>query len=285
MASRHLVALGSLVFVLFAFATISSCNGAACSDGGEGCSCTSPFDCDKFPSGCYRSYCDGTCHFEPFPAGSACAMHKCTAESVPCAMGVCTAEFACVECVENSHCSAGHTCEPDNVCSRCDDGVKNGDETDIDCGGSCPLCPGTCNIDADCPGGYCWNGACARCDDGIQNGDETGVDCSRLFDGHCGRCAGVNCGGLNALCASNVCEGAVCCSTPCPLCYECKKDVGECVPIKYPYEDFFNAADPLNLCINEHVCDGKGRCGLYEGYSCSQNDECASGSCVNGKCL
>ena len=41
----------------------------------------------------------------------------------------------------------------------CDDGFQNGDETGVDCGGSCPNeCPPTC-------------------DDGIQNGDETGVDC------------------------------------------------------------------------------------------------------------
>ena len=39
----------------------------------------------------------------------------------------------------------------------CDDGIQNGDETGIDCGGSCA--------------------ACATCDDGILNGDETGVDC------------------------------------------------------------------------------------------------------------
>ncbi|WP_299276881.1 T9SS type A sorting domain-containing protein [uncultured Psychroserpens sp.] len=41
----------------------------------------------------------------------------------------------------------------------CDDGIQNGDETGVDCGGaSCPTCPETC-------------------DDGIQNQDETGVDC------------------------------------------------------------------------------------------------------------
>jgi len=42
----------------------------------------------------------------------------------------------------------------------CDDGIQNGDETGVDCGGSCEPCttPPTC-------------------DDGIQNGDETGVDC------------------------------------------------------------------------------------------------------------
>lgn len=39
----------------------------------------------------------------------------------------------------------------------CTDGIKNQDETDVDCGGVCPACP--------------------TCTDGVQNGDETGVDC------------------------------------------------------------------------------------------------------------
>ena len=41
--------------------------------------------------------------------------------------------------------------------ANCTDGIQNGDETGIDCGGSCA--------------------ACVSCTDGIQNGDETGVDC------------------------------------------------------------------------------------------------------------
>ena len=63
----------------------------------------------------------------------------------------------------------------------CDDGILNGDETGIDCGGSCAACAtcddGILNGDEtgiDC-GGSC--AACATCDDGILNGDETGVDC------------------------------------------------------------------------------------------------------------
>lgn len=65
----------------------------------------------------------------------------------------------------------------------CNDGVQNGDETGVDCGGSsCPACP-TCDdgvqngdeTDVDCGGSSC--PACPTCDDGVQNGDETGVDC------------------------------------------------------------------------------------------------------------
>ena len=40
----------------------------------------------------------------------------------------------------------------------CTDGIQNGNETGVDCGGP------------DCP-------ACPTCDDGVQNGNETGVDC------------------------------------------------------------------------------------------------------------
>jgi hypothetical protein len=77
----------------------------------------------------------------------------------------------------------------------CSDGVQNGDETGVDCGGSnCPACP-TCDdgvqngdeTDVDCGGSNC--PACPTCDDGIQNGDETGVDCG----GSCAPCGGGGC--------------------------------------------------------------------------------------------
>jgi hypothetical protein len=66
----------------------------------------------------------------------------------------------------------------------CSDGIQNGDETGVDCGGSCDACPscsdGIQNQDEtgiDCGGTIC--DACPvppTCSDGIQNGDETGVD-------------------------------------------------------------------------------------------------------------
>jgi hypothetical protein len=41
--------------------------------------------------------------------------------------------------------------------------VKNGSETDVDCGGSCPACPNgdTCNVNTDCQSGNCSQGTCA----------------------------------------------------------------------------------------------------------------------------
>ncbi|MEO0727097.1 MAG: zinc metalloprotease, partial [Bacteroidota bacterium] len=74
-------------------------------------------------------------------------------------------------------------CVSDATAPTCNDGIQNGDETGVDCGGSdCPACP-TCDdgiqngdeTGIDCGGSDC--PACPTCDDGIQNGDETGVDC------------------------------------------------------------------------------------------------------------
>ena len=65
----------------------------------------------------------------------------------------------------------------------CNDGILNGNETGVDCGGpDCDACP-TCDdgilngneTDVDCGGPDC--DACPTCNDGIQNGNETGVDC------------------------------------------------------------------------------------------------------------
>ncbi|MEL6867009.1 MAG: GEVED domain-containing protein, partial [Bacteroidota bacterium] len=67
----------------------------------------------------------------------------------------------------------------------CNDGVQNGNETGVDCGGpDCPACP-TCSdgvqngneTGVDCGGPDCPPCSGSTCSDGIQNGNETGVDC------------------------------------------------------------------------------------------------------------
>lgn len=49
-----------------------------------------------------------------------------------------------------------------NQIPTCSDGEKNGDETDIDCGGSCPPCDDgeSCKVDDDCQSGFCVQGTC-----------------------------------------------------------------------------------------------------------------------------
>jgi hypothetical protein len=71
------------------------------------------------------------------------------------------------------------------VCAKpsCGDFVQNGDETAVDCGGSCPACPTgpECTVGTDCASGVCNAEACApaRCDDGVKNGSESDVDCGK----------------------------------------------------------------------------------------------------------
>ena len=101
----------------------------------------------------------------------------------------------------------------------CDDGIQNGDETGVDCGGSCAPCA-TCDdgvqngdeTGVDC-GGSC--APCATCDDGVQNGDETGVDCG----GSCAPCATCDDGILNGD------ETGIDCGGSCPACISCNDGI------------------------------------------------------------
>ena len=107
--------------------------------------------------------------------------------------------------------------ETTNICvgggnpnPTCTDGIQNGSETGVDCGGpDCAACP-TCNdgiqngneTGIDCGGPDC--SACVSCNDGVQNGSETGVDCGGPDCAACPTCndgvqngseTGVDCGG------------------------------------------------------------------------------------------
>jgi len=278
---RRFAAVVSLALLVPVFAILPSCSSAACADGGEGCPCDEATPCGEAVD-CRGWLCDGTCHRIYNQAGSFCLMETCAGSDV--CLGVCDGAGTCIGCLQDADCGPGRTCEPGNVCSRCDDGIKNGDEKDVDCGGSCPLCPGTCNVDADCPGGYCWEGLCARCDDGIKNGNEFDVDCSMFHDGgHCPICYGPACMD-DAQCASGACELGTCCKTSCPVCYDCSQKTGECFPLGAGVSDTVVGGSPDVLCVDNYMCDGKGKCGLRPDEPCTQDAECAAGQCINGIC-
>ena len=80
-------------------------------------------------------------------------------------------------------CKAGR-CAPTaaSLNSSPTDGMKNGDETDVDCGGSrAPKCADgkSCVVAGDCTDGICTGSKCVAASptDGVKNGDETDVDC------------------------------------------------------------------------------------------------------------
>jgi hypothetical protein len=72
-------------------------------------------------------------------------------------------------------------CLPRAAAPRCDDRVKNGDESAVDCGGSCAPCAAglACTRDGECLSGTCSAGFCGAptCSDGRRDGFEIDVDC------------------------------------------------------------------------------------------------------------
>ena len=105
---------------------------------------------------------------------------------------------------------------PPRFTTNCQDGLLNGDETGVDCGGSaCVDCATICSdgiqngdeTGVDCGGTTCVD--CATlCSDGIQNGDETGVDCGGTS---CVSCALVCGDGLQNFDETGIdCGGSIC---------------------------------------------------------------------------
>jgi hypothetical protein len=102
----------------------------------------------------------------------------------------------CAPCFNPQTCNTGTDCV-DGVCSgkTCalpthSDGVKNDNETGVDCGClSCALCPDDfdCEVGDNCKSGICWGGKChaPACNDGRHNGEETGTDCGAACNTSC----------------------------------------------------------------------------------------------------
>ena len=127
---------------------------------------------------------------------------------------VCNSIGTCVECLVGADCQSlvctqGWECAP----AQCGDDVKNGEETDTDCGG--PTCP-KCAIGDDCLGNDdCLSGSCnstcqPSCTDTILNQDESDIDCG----GVCPPCAfGQHCA-TGSDCQTGACSPGSTCTCP-----------------------------------------------------------------------
>jgi hypothetical protein len=102
-------------------------------------------------------------------------------------------------------CASGScsTAAPTNTCR---DRIRDGDETDIDCGGSCQKCAAakSCAQPTDCQTSNCAGGTCvaASCTDNVRDGFESDVDCGSA----CGACAAGQICAADWDCASNLCD-------------------------------------------------------------------------------
>jgi hypothetical protein len=150
----------------------------------------------------------------------------------------------------------------------CHDNQKNGDETDVDCGGpKCPKCPmgKACNADTDCAPGACAKNQCdfpprSTCYDKEKNGQETDVDCGGP---KCPRCEdGKACATAND-CRSKTCEASVCAAPPkAPTCYD-------------------NAKNGLETDVD---CGGPKCPSCGTGKQCTTDKDCRSKLCRDSVC-
>ncbi len=98
--------------------------------GGMTGECQEPGDCPGTDGQCRSRTCvTNTCGVQNAPAGAACDE-----------MGgkVCNGVGDCVECNEDADCTNNNCVANKCTDPTCTDSKKNGDETDVDCGGSCP---------------------------------------------------------------------------------------------------------------------------------------------------
>jgi hypothetical protein len=149
----------------------------------------------------------------------------------------------------------------------CDDGFWNGDETGIDCGGSCLLCDGdSCGNDPECKSTFCHGGSCTQpsCSDGFQNGDETGIDCG----GSCLVCDGGFCN------ADNECHSSVCNANECqaPTCFDNAKNGNE---TDVDCGGTCAGCDIGDTCIIDSDCNTP----WVSGYAACVSGHCALGGC------
>ena len=195
--------------------------------------------------------------------------------------------------------------------ASCNDGMKDGQETDIDCGG--PMCARCgdgqhCNFNTDCQTAMCSGGICqaaASCNDGMTDGSETDIDCGGPQCPACGDGSAclVNGDCTSAMCGGGLCQGAASCNdgikngqetdVDCggPMCSPCGDGLSGKVR-----NDCSSQSCSIGLCCATGTanCDGnKGNgcevdltrdaqnCGAC-GHRCPNGESCSNSQCVNG---
>ena len=228
----------------------------------------------------------------------------------------------CPACVDGSTCSNASDCvsqicsgNPVETCQEpsCNDTATNGDETDLNCGGSCPnACPtgASCQQPDDCVDGVCSNLRCAQasCGDTVQNGTESDIDCGGPCPGcdtgqaciNHSDCEHLNC--ENDTCAAPTCsdtiengqERAVDCGGPdcdqtcddgtsCNVASDCDSGVCGGTPLTCLAP---NCDDGVKNGVTETDVDCGGTCprACNPDQMCLVDDDCISNKCYQDIC-
>ncbi|HVJ20305.1 MAG TPA: hypothetical protein VM686_33045, partial [Polyangiaceae bacterium] len=232
---------------------------------------------------CFSAVCDGAgelvivvdTNHQP-PVTDDCALRACSATGevvvttapLGSTCGVdggkyCDADGSCVGCLSEVDCDDGEICSQggcDEASISCSDGHINGDETDIDCGGSCGSCGvgKDCWEDSDCTSQACNYYAPQRCVadhclDQHKDSDETDVDCGGTA---CAPCIGFAYCAVDADCTSG----------------ECHDSFGFCLPDHCTNQ----VMDAGEMAVD---CGDTGCYGCALGSPCATNAGCLSQAC------
>ena len=238
--------------------TDTDCGGSNCSGCSAGRTCSEDADCRS-------GVCDGgTCRAPTCSDG----VQNGRETDVDCggpACGACASGASCRndrDC-QSSVCKTSQQGQP-GTCQQasCSDGVKNGQETAVDCGGpQCSPCqPGeVCQSASDCASGVCKGGACAAasCSDGVENGRETDVDCGGP---RCASCLDGDACQRDDDCQSRICEQGSCQQATC--------------------SDGVQNQDESDV-----DCGGSACSACKVGASCNANGDCQSSVCQGEQCV
>ena len=153
------------------------CGGAVCARCPNSKACVAATDCaDKI---CTGNVC--------VPPSATDGIQNGTEVDVDCGGGAPTNAPKCADgkkCAVAADCVDG-VCGGDGKCAAptSSDAVKNGTETDVDCGGGIPTNAPTCDpgkaclVPGDCFWGHCDGNLCGGHQAGTKDGDETDIDC------------------------------------------------------------------------------------------------------------
>jgi hypothetical protein len=213
------------------------------------------------------------------PPSSVCctrnSSNNCTSysgASCPCDSSQClrcdSNTGTCVGCTSDETCLSGSCCATSQVCGTGTSASCCPEGQECVAGVCCTSNNVSCNADSECCSRNCVNGTCVPCPSGTTPCGtqccQTGATC--VNDTCCPNAQVCGTGTSRTCCPEGrVCVSGVCqCPTGTTLC------LGNCVSTSCPPNQFF---DP-SFCT----------CCASTGGTCSDRNQCCSGSCSNGTC-
>jgi hypothetical protein len=270
------------------------------------------YTCGTHSDGCGGTINCGICSSGSCVNGQCCAPDTCASLGYNCG----SYSDGCGGTLDCGTCATGDTCTL-GVCG-CTNGVKNGTETDVDCGGVClTKCAqgAICITNNDCSTGSCADGvccntaclgacqACVNAKTGAATGTCANITAGTDPDNECAATAASTCG-TTGFCSAGACAlhpvGTQCAPASCTAGVETLADTcdgaGNCVDngTSNCVSPYVCAATTCESCTDTVMngnetdvdCGGGGACpACGVGKTCTLTSDCGSGLfCTDGVC-